>query len=35
MFDIALTSLTLSEGLLLCMFGIVALVFTVFFISKR
>ena len=35
MFDIALTSLTLSEGLLLCMLGIVALVFTVMFIIKR
>lgn len=35
MFDIALTSLTLSEGLLLCFFGLVVLGFIVFFISKR
>lgn len=35
MFDIALTSLTLSEGIMLCMFCLLALVFTVMFISKR
>ncbi len=35
MFDVALTSLPLSEGLLLCFVCLVALVFTVMFISKR
>lgn len=35
MFDIVLTSLTLSEGLLLCLFVFIVLVFIVTAISKR